>query len=295
MPTPPAALRQMHFANTRLARVGLELLTLAQFRGSPIKQQLLAEPERVAFGLILVIHAGRGEHGVDFQRIALQPGAVVFVRPGQVQQWCLREGLEGDVLLIASHVMQPSAATSGSPIAQALSLEAWPTRFELSLRERRNWRALAVMLRRELKQPVVDELSAALARELYLCMLLRLARVARQDAPPASAQELLYRRFEQELESLVATRPSVQALAQTLRVSPTTLNRACRAQLARPAKEVIDRRIALEAQRMLVHSGATSAVIGEQLGFSEPTNFLKFFKRQIGMTPEAFRVGHRLA
>lgn len=294
MPTPPAALRQMHFDNTRLARVGLELLTLAQLRGSWFRQ-MAVEPERVAFGLILVIHAGRGEHGVDFQRIALEPGTVVLVRPGQVQQWCFREGLEGDVLLIASHVMQPSASTSGSPITQALGLETWPSRFELSLRERRNWRALAVMLRRELKQPVVDDLSAALARELYLCMLLWLARAARQDAPPASVQELLYRRFQRELESLVTTRPSVEALAQTLRVSPTTLNRTCRAQLGRSAKEVIDRRIALEAQRMLVHSGATSAVIGEQLGFSEPTNFLKFFKRQIGMTPEAFRVSHRLA
>ena len=294
MPTPPAALRQMHFDNTRLARVGLELLTLAQIRGSWFRK-LAAEPERVAFGLILVIHAGRGEHGVDFQRIALQPGAVVFVRPGQVQQWCFRDGLEGDVLLIAPHVMQPSATTSGNPITQVMSLETWPTRFELSLRERRNWSVLRVMLRRELKQPVVDELSAALARELYLCMLLRLARAAREDVPPASAQELLYRRFQRELESQVATRPSVQALAQTLRVSPTTLNRTCHAKLGRSAKETIDRRIALEAQRMLVHSGATSAVIGEQLGFSEPTNFLKFFKRQIGMTPEAFRVSHRLA
>ncbi|GAB4553269.1 MAG: helix-turn-helix domain-containing protein [Rhizobacter sp.] len=294
MPTPPAALRQMHFDNTRLARVGLELLTLAQLRGSWFRQAA-AEPERVAFGLILVIHAGHGEHGVDFQRIPLQPGAVVFVRPGQVQQWCFSDGLEGDVLLIAPHVMQPSATTSVGLIAQTLSLETWPTRFELSVRERRNWRALRVMLRRELKHTVVDDLSAALARELYLCMLVWLARAARDDAPPANVHELLYRRFQRELESLVATRPSVQALAQTLRVSPTTLNRACHAQLGRSAKEMIDRRIALEAQRMLVHSGATSAEIGERLGFSEPTNFLKFFKRQIGMTPEAFRVSHRVA
>ncbi|MDB6106331.1 MAG: helix-turn-helix domain protein [Gammaproteobacteria bacterium] len=56
---------------------------------------------------------------------------------------------------------------------------------------------------------------------------------------------------------------------------------------------MIDRRVVLEAQRLLVHSGATSSAIGEELGFSESTNFVKFFKRQVGMTPEAFRRIHR--
>ncbi|MEO8804931.1 MAG: helix-turn-helix domain-containing protein [Burkholderiaceae bacterium] len=50
----------------------------------------------------------------------------------------------------------------------------------------------------------------------------------------------------------------------------------------------------LEAQRLLVHSTSTSVAIGELLGFSEPTNFVKFFRRRVGTTPEAFRQAHRL-
>lgn len=61
------------------------------------------------------------------------------------------------------------------------------------------------------------------------------------------------------------------------------------------AKAFIDRRTALEAQRLLVHTGATTTAIGEALGFSEPTNFLKFFKRVVGMTPDAFRRRYRPA
>ncbi len=297
MSKPPRVLRQTHFVNERLARVGLEVLTLAKLRAWGATR-FLAEPERVEFCMVLVITAGQGEHIVDFERIALKPGSVVIIRPGQVQQWRLREGLEGDCLLIAPQVMHPSAATTtaatGHP-SHVLSLDAWPTTFTLSPDERRHWRALMVILKRELDQPVVDDLSAALARELYLCLMLRLTRAARQDAQAPSASELLYHRFQRELEGMVATRPSVEALAQRLCVSPTTLSRACHATGGRSAKAVIDRRIAMEAQRMLVHSGATSATIGEQLGFSEPTNFLKFFKRQLGMTPEAFRVLHRLA
>ncbi|MES1264137.1 MAG: helix-turn-helix domain-containing protein [Variovorax sp.] len=52
--------------------------------------------------------------------------------------------------------------------------------------------------------------------------------------------------------------------------------------------------MALEAQRLLVYSVATAVAIGEQLGFGEPTNFTKFFRRLVGATPEAFRQAHRL-
>ena len=34
--------------------------------------------------------------------------------------------------------------------------------------------------------------------------------------------------------------------------------------------------------------------IDEHLNFSKPTNFIKFFRRRINTTPEAFRDAHRL-
>ncbi|TAG28696.1 MAG: hypothetical protein EAZ40_03315 [Rhodobacterales bacterium] len=45
------------------------------------------------------------------------------------------------------------------------------------------------------------------------------------------------------------------------------------------------------AEAAATHDAMT---IGELLGFSEPTNFVKFFRRRVGTTPEAFRRGHRL-
>jgi AraC-like DNA-binding protein len=40
---------------------------------------------------------------------------------------------------------------------------------------------------------------------------------------------------------------------------------------------------------MLAHTDASVAAIGEELGFSEPTNFVKFFKARAGKLPGAFR------
>ena len=105
---------------------------------------------------------------------------------------------------------------------------------------------------------------------------------------------MLVRRFHRELDRLVGTRPSVAQMARALRVSTSTLTRTCKDVLGHSAKEEVDRCIALEAQRLLVHSTATSVAIGEKLGFTEPTNFVKFFRRRVGTTPEAFRKARRL-
>ena len=55
------------------------------------------------------------------------------------------------------------------------------------------------------------------------------------------------------------------------------------------AKAFLTNRIVLEARRLLVHTRAPVATISEQLGFDEATNFVKFFRREAGVTPGAFR------
>ena len=216
------------------------------------------------------------------------------MRPGQVQQWQPTNGFEADVLLIDPAVVQPTASTSRQATMALLRLEEWPVHFKMDVDGLAAWRSLAAMLRRELDQPVLDELSAAMAHELLVCLMLGISRSATGHAPAPTVQAMLVRRLRRELEGLVHTRPSVALLARRLRVSTSTLARTCKDVLGHSAKEEVDRRVALEAQRLLVHSTSTSVAIGELLGFSEPTNFVKFFRRRVGTTPEAFRQAHRL-
>lgn len=293
VPPPRKPLRETRFANERLDPIGVELMSLSELRARVSARQLL-ETERVAFFMLLVVTAGRGEHLVDFERVKLRSGHVVFVRPGQVQQWQPAADLEADVLLIDPAVMQPLASIPPQAAMSLLRQEEWPAHFTLSADGLAAWRSLAAMLRRELAHPSLDELSAAMAHELLVCLMLSISRSATGHAAVPTVQAVLVRRLRRELEACVHARPSVSLLARKLRVSTSTLARTCKEVLGHSAKEEVDRRVALEAQRLLVHSTSTSVAIGERLGFSEPTNFLKFFRRRVGTTPELFRQAHRL-
>ncbi|MEU0515001.1 helix-turn-helix domain-containing protein [Amycolatopsis sp. NPDC006125] len=52
------------------------------------------------------------------------------------------------------------------------------------------------------------------------------------------------------------------------------------------AKRFLDERIALEARR-LATTDTTVAAPAAQLGFTEATNFVKFYRRLTGTTPHA--------
>jgi AraC-like DNA-binding protein len=283
-----AQVRDTHFDNARLAEIGLEVLSLDELRRR-VSADRLAEAERVDFLFVLLISEGSGEHLIDFQPVRLAPGSVVVVRPGQVQQWRMHPGVHGLLLLVDTRLAQLAASALADPAFQLLQVDEWPAAFALSGEDQRDGEALARVLERQLDPGRVDDVSANLARALFLSLMVLLSRAARVAAPARSAQEHLFQRLQRDLDASVRTRPTVAEIARRLRVSPSTLSRVCRERVGTSAKAFVDRRTALEAQRLLVHTGATTTIIGEELGFSEPTNFLKFFKRVVGMTPDSFR------
>lgn len=77
--------------------------------------------------------------------------------------------------------------------------------------------------------------------------------------------------------------------------SVRSLDRTTHAVEGRTAKEMITARVLLEAKRQLAHGDRTLETLAEQLGFSEATQFAKFFRRGTGETPGAFRARYRVA
>jgi AraC-like DNA-binding protein len=290
-PKSAVELRTTHFDNERLARLGIEVLTLGDLR-QRVSVRRLAIPERVEFFMLLLIDRGRGSHVIDFSSTALRAGSLVFVRPGQVQQWQLREGLEGMLVLVDPAVMNPPGPRLAVHQTLASQLADWPPFVALQAPAQREIQDQFGALDKECALFDASELGIALIRNMLTNLLLRVARAHARLMPRVavrSGMAELLRLLARELDVQVRRRPTVQSLAAAMGCSTSTLNRACLAVETRSAKQVIDRRVALEAQRLLVHSRSAAGEIGASLGFTEPTNFLKFFKRTVGCTPDTFR------
>ena len=210
----------------------------------------------------------------------------MFLRPGQVQQWHMHDQMQGLVVLVADQHMIPSIGRMEKTLT-LLSLDQWPPAANVSMGLFFQAYSDALRLRNDMVNFDASDRESAIIWHAMFALLLRLARELRTGDLSGQAQPDadLFKMFSRALEGTFHKRLTVLDYAQKLGYAQSTLSRACVATVQMTAKEVIDRRVVLEAKRLLVHSHATSAHIGYQLGFAEPSNFVKFFKRMTGTTP----------
>lgn len=283
---------KVRFHNPQLGTVGIEVMHLSTLRRR-VSARHLAAPQRVEFFMLLFIAEGYLRHVVDFAEMRLGAGSLVFVRPGQVQHWHLDERAQGCMVLIDPPALTPISHSLSNRDALLAAMADWPAGVRLDNEFAAEVRAGLDCLARDLAEFDGTADDVTLIRQGLLAVLLRVARWHRRrwhDVPhPPTLAVQLYRLFEAEMEQHFRSHRSVAEYAQRLGYSESTLNRACRAAAGQSAKVLLDRRLAMEAARLLVHSPASVAEIGHALGFSEPTNFIRFFVRMASTTPLKFR------
>lgn len=287
-----ARIDEIRFRNPRVARVGIDVVACRQLR-THAADTLLA-PQRPDFHLLWLVEGGRGTHVVDFVEHRLRPGTVVWVRAGQVQQWRMTDRLEGRIVLALPAMATPPAGL-GSGDARLLDVDDWPATAQPPAALFRDAREAVARMQHDLRAFEGSEVGAAVVRLALLELLLRLSPAFASAAPhgASTGDAEVHRLFVRELDRRVAERPTVASIARRIGYSESTLARACAAMTGLAAKTLVDRRVALEAKRLLLHGDASAADVGLRLGFSEPTNFAKFFRRVEGTTPQRFRVAAR--
>jgi AraC-like DNA-binding protein len=280
-------LKETRFENERLARLGIEVMSIAYLRKRTTRQALCL-PERVDFYMLMLITNGAGLHTIDSTDWPVVAGDLIIIRPGQVQQWHVEGKFAAQLVLFDPAALDPAP----KPLAVVAGLEDCPARIRLPRAGARRMLSDLAALKAEIQHYDKSELTTALIRHMLVASLLRLVRSNRahlQSTSSAGANRRTYRLFLRKLETDFRKEHRLHYYARRLGYSASTLRRACVAAEGRSAKAVIDRRIALEAQRLLIHSSASLVEVAHYLGFSEATNFAKFFARVVGREAAAFR------
>ncbi|RIV39772.1 helix-turn-helix transcriptional regulator [Micromonospora radicis] len=229
--------------------------------------------------LIVLTTGGHGYAEIDFRALPCRPGTLLRIRSGQVLRCALPQ-------LDAAVVRWHPEALRGLDVDP----DDVPTWTQLAGEDED-----AVI--NEVSQLTVDSgrhqdtrTGRNLLRHQLTVLLLRLSMLPDGGgARAARPEEATFRRFCREVERGYQHTRRVEDYADRLDCSVRTLTRACLAVTGRSAKQVLDERVALQAGRLLAATDEPIARIGRQLGFTEPTNFGRFFTREIGVSPGAFR------
>ncbi len=91
------------------------------------------------------------------------------------------------------------------------------------------------------------------------------------------------------MEKHYKTETNAKYYAAQLGISEKRLNQILKSKLNKTAKQIIQQRQIVEIRRMLTTKKYTIKEIAFDLSFTSVSNFIRFFKRNTGMTPSEFR------
>jgi AraC-like DNA-binding protein len=74
-----------------------------------------------------------------------------------------------------------------------------------------------------------------------------------------------------------------------MNLSASYLNTLCKQNLGKTLGDLIHERVILEAKRFFAFSDLTVSQVADALRFTEASYFIRFFRKETGLTPEQFR------
>ena len=245
---------------------------------------------------ILNIRRGRAEVSLDGKTRSFAGPCVITVPALAVHGFSFATNIDGTVVTVleqhvaallqreptlARRLVRPQWATLAPAVAAPLSAAVATLQSEFN--STADWRALAI-------DAALLRLLLLLGRALPLQALVASADDGDAVAAPAGSRGVAHvQRFRALVEQRFREQPSLVACARELGVSATQLNRVCQQVLGHSALSVLHGRTVLEAQRELTYTTMSVKHIALGLGFTDAGYFTRFFQRETGRTPTAWR------
>jgi AraC-like DNA-binding protein len=253
-------------------------------------KDMIQHLHRHDFYFILVLIKGFGVHEIDFVEYPIIDNTIFIMRPAQVHRFELKVGSEGYWLAFNKEFPLLSSATGNALLRRAASRNFY------KLNEK-GIDALCPVL-----QTILEEYQSKQAGfdfiikvsvEIFLIQFLRLQKkdddvVVTNQYPQEKLQELM-----DLLEANIGTTKQAAAYADMLSLSLFQLNSITKNLVGKTIAALIEDQILLEAKRHLMGTPNQVSQIAFQLGYEDVSYFIRFFKKKMGVTPDAYRKNFR--
>ncbi|MFF9622227.1 helix-turn-helix domain-containing protein [Streptomyces griseosporeus] len=247
-------------------------------------------PHRHTFYEIVHVRAGSGTHVVDLARRPVRPPQLAVVLPGQVHHWEGGEGPEGSLVLFTDDFLVDHPGDR--EVLRDLGARCG---FALDAAQDRSFRDLIAELAAEHRQRAPGHESVL--RSLLHVLVVRAARLphraGRRGEPRAGGRTAaVAAAFAELIRRPEAAGRTVRECAGLLGVTPGYLTQTVRTATGRsPGRLLIEARV-YQAQQLLAHTELSVRQVAARTGFDDPAYFSRFFRRETGSSPGAFRKHH---
>ena len=282
------------FRNLRNPRSDFDLLQLENLFRRKDLDHSLEELHVVDFYMLIFIWEGKGMHKIDFTDYPCKKGTLFTIRKDQIHRFYKNDQIQGTLLLFKEEfIISYLEKLEAQKTLQLFNELLGDPKLQLGETEFEEIAAHIERIKQEY-QRINDAYSLGIIRSELHILVTKLYRIKSQDDQLIPEKKYLsdFIRFQNLVEKQVKRTTRVKEYAQMLGVSTKTLNAISKSIVNKTAKEFIDEICIKQIKRLLINTSLSIKEIAYDTGFEETTNFYKYFKRRVDMTPEQFRVTH---
>ncbi|MEM6806491.1 MAG: helix-turn-helix transcriptional regulator [Bacteroidota bacterium] len=246
---------------------------------------------KVDFFLILLLTEGEGIHSIDFTDHPYQQGSLFTIRKDQIHHFTKTPEAKGYMLLFTDDFLLRYLDKSEVQKSFQLFNELIGSpKIQLSEEELGEILGIVERMGKEYFQ-LNDSFSSDVIRSELHILITKLYRIKSQKNQMIQGKKYLdeFIRFQELVEEKVTQTNRVQDYADMMGLSSKTLTNISKSILNKTAKEFIDEINIKQIKRLLINTPHSVKEIAYASGFEETTNFYKYFKRHVQLTPEQFR------
>jgi len=266
----------------------------------PCKNYL--SPNRRDFYKILYISKGIGVLNIGTNTYYIDKPTIIFLHPSGIISWKnLSDESDGYYVLFKKRYLdeQPILKAAMEKYELFNKLEKNVIRLkEQDLATLNHW--FELMIEQYEKQEELTEDRLQTYMQMLMIESIQVANFPKPDIVSDEYRHIhdFFQLLEAETASLNPTNPvrikTAKEFAYSLSIHPNHLNALLKKHTGQNLSTHIKNRLLEESKALLIQTDWTLQEIGYSIGFADQPNFSQFFKKNIGLTPQAFRKSYQV-
>lgn len=282
----------IEFRSKHQAIEGLDILRIEDLRTLD-SSKLNHDPQKahqLEFNILIFFTQGNTEHLVDFVSYDVNKNTVLHLSKGQINAFKFNDEVKGFIIPFTENYLKKQLnKLPNTELVRLFNSHLFSPKIQLL--QSSNVKSYIELLYHEFHVDLASVNKQKVCDNLFTIIFSKLEQLKQYQTFHIKESERLatFLKFRNLVSANYMNSRNADFYASKLNITYKHLNEVCKEIVHTTAKNFIDEYVILEAQRRLINSSVKSNELAFQLGFQEPTNFIKYFKKNTGFTPNTFK------
>lgn len=231
---------------------------------------------------LIFLEEGEGFHTIEAEKYIVTAPDFYFLKPGQLHFWQFTTIPKGFVLLLKEDEFDQIKESILIEMLRKLSVNP-----KIKLEDWEYYSYLLIELEAEYNKKKMY--SKEIMHGLIIVLVGKILQLQKTPTVGTVQVQTPIQKFQNILVRECPRLRKVHQYASALNMTPQNLNFICRKQSGISARDWISKQVMLEAKRYLLHTSNTIKEVAQLLLFTDTSHFVKYFRKNEGVTPQQFR------